>query len=130
MFGRGYFGEVPFGMSPTAARTKQIALDMLLRGTDLKTVSLDVILSAFPQGAIRYILEVREPAGDLLAILNNAYDISYEYAPNEPSPFLFNLPADDDNRAYIASPNEVWLRDYKTGDLIRKFRLNKVKDTR
>ena len=81
--------------------------------------------------AARYILEVHNAStGNLIAILDKAYSINYQYAKNEPNQFNFSLPPDDPNRVYLTMPNEVWLKDYETSVVLHKFRLNKVRDTR
>jgi len=68
----------------------------------------------------KYILEVRESDGDLVSMLQNAYDIAYTEVVNEPPTLDFKLPSDDDKVAGLARPNEIWLRNYDTQALIEK----------
>jgi len=76
------------------------------------------------------VIEVHEPTGELIAFLNQAYSPSYQVALNEPSQLNFKIPADDAKKVCLATPNEVWLRDYQSGEVIKKYRLNKVRDIR
>ena len=140
--------------------TKTVALDALLKGTgeqtiDLDTllkggatstvlldvilgeilvatasVSLDVILfKALPPNRI-YTIEIRNGAGELLAILENAHGISYAQIINSPYPLTFDLPSDDSKASSILLANECWLRDNRTDTVIRKLKLQRKMDTR
>jgi hypothetical protein len=78
----------------------------------------------------RYTVEVHNTAGDLLAMLKYAYDVSYEQEVNASHVLAFQILADDPNLAYITKANELWLRDVTTGDVVRKFKLQHEIDTR
>ncbi len=78
----------------------------------------------------KYILEVHASNGDLVAILENAYDIPYSQAINEAPTLSFSLPADDTKEANLVRANEIWLRNYVTGVVVRKFRMAKRGDSR
>jgi len=83
-----------------------------------------------PLSARKYIVELRNSDGDLVSILHNAYDISLSEAINEAPLLDFSIPADDIKAADLTRANEVWLRNYKTGAIVKKFRLNLRRDTR
>lgn len=94
-------------------------------------ISLDVILINYPEKAARYVLEIHEASSDdLISILNQAYSIPFTRTVNEPATLSFRLPADDTKKADLNINNEIWLRDYETGNVIYKFRLDKVRDIR
>lgn len=76
------------------------------------------------------ILELHNSAGSLVNILHNAYAISLTEAVNEAPMLGFNLPADDDKAVNIIKANEIWLRDYEDGTIIKKFRLSLRGDVR
>jgi len=81
--------------------------------------------------AASYVLEIHQAStGNLISILNQAYRINYSRAINEPALLNFNLPADDGKKSDLNLANEIWLRDYRTGTVLQKFRLDKVKDIR
>ena len=80
--------------------------------------------------ALKYILELHNSDGDLVAILENAHDISYSQMINSPFALSFALPADDSKASNILLSNEIWLRDYKSGTVIKKFRLSIRRDIR
>ncbi len=73
-----------------------------------------------------YTLEARDSSGNLLAILENAYNRVYTQRVNEPQSLTFSIPASDDKKANLTKPNQIWLRDYSTGTLIRKFVITRV----
>jgi len=77
-----------------------------------------------------FILELRDASGDLVAVLENAYDIVYEQGTNQAPTLFFSIPTDDTKADDITSAHEIWLRSYPDGTLIQKFRLNKREDTR
>ena len=124
--------------------TKTVALDALLRGIDSKTIALDiliealgrvtiqldVILRAYPSGALGYTIEIRDGSGNLLAVLENAHGINLTEQLNRPPMLDFSLPADDSKISHIDPDNEIWLRDYETGVLIKKFLISRRSDTR
>lgn len=80
--------------------------------------------------ARKYIVEVRDGSGDLVCVLDNAYGIKLSEAINEPPMLDFFVPADDSKLANLTMDNEVWLRNYETGVVVKKFRLGHRKDTR
>lgn len=80
--------------------------------------------------ARKYIIELHSSDLKLIAVLENAFNISYTEAINEAPTISFNLPADDAKAAYITKANEIWLRDYDTGTIINKFGLTLEKDVR
>ena len=82
------------------------------------------------QFARKYIVEIHDGDGNLVAILENANNISYSEATNQPNSLTFNIPSDDSKEANITLANEIWLKDYSSGEIIRKFLLGKTKDIR
>ena len=78
----------------------------------------------------KYILEVHDGDGDLVAILENAHDIPYSQAINEAPTLSFSLPADDTKEANLVRANEIWLRNHLDGTVVRKFRMGKRGDSR
>jgi len=80
--------------------------------------------------AIPYIVEVRDTGGDLVSVLENASSITYSQAINSAHRLSFMLPSDDDKLAYVTLARELWLRNYDTDTVVRKFRLQKKWDTR
>lgn len=80
--------------------------------------------------ALKYVLELHNSDGDLVAVLQNAHDISYAQMINSPFALNFVLPADDAKGSDILLANEIWLRDYKSGATIKKFRLSRKRDIR
>jgi len=77
-----------------------------------------------------YILELHNSDGDLVEMLQNAYDISYTQIINSPCMLSFVLPADDAKADDILLSNEIWLRDYNSGTVVKKFRLSQRRDVR
>ena len=80
--------------------------------------------------AIKYLIEVHNSNGDLVAVLENAHSITYTEGINEASTLDFNLPADDSKADYILKANEIWLMNYETEAIVAKFRLSHRKDAR
>jgi len=109
---------------------KTIDLDTLLQGQGTITITLDIILREYPARALRYIVEVHDGSGNLLAILQNAFDIPYTQLLNQPAVLDFSIPASDAKKEYLLWGNEIWLRNYRTGDLVKRFRLGSRKDRR
>lgn len=72
-----------------------------------------------------YIIEIHDPSDSdaLICTLENAYTISYSEAINATPTLSFSLPADDDKSVNITKANEIWLRNYKTGVVVKTFRL-------
>jgi len=77
-----------------------------------------------------YAVEIRDGSGNLVAILENAHGIGYVQTINAPHNLRFNLPSDDGKLADITLANQLWLRDCKTGTVIRKFQLQRQRDER
>jgi hypothetical protein len=75
-----------------------------------------------------YSVEIRTTDGNLVAVLKNAFKINYIKQINAPHVLKFSLPATDPNLVDIILGNEYWLRDNKTGDVVRKFRLQGQRD--
>jgi hypothetical protein len=90
-------------------------------GIDSTITFGSVYVFLIPPPARKYILEVRNSSGDLISILENAYNKSYSERVNEPAVLSFSIPADDDKKDDLVLPNEIWLRNYETGDIKRKF---------
>ena len=80
--------------------------------------------------SLKYVLELHNSSGDLVAILKNAHDIAYAQMINSPHTLSFSLPAGDSKVSDITLANEIWLRNYKTGKVIKKFRLSQKRDIR
>ncbi len=111
--------------------TETVDLDVILGVIPAQTVALDVILVAYPEKALRYVLEIHQASTDnLIAILNNAHGINFSETINEAPTLRFELPGDDAKAADIIRGNEVWLRNYKTDEIMAKFRLIFRRDVR
>ncbi len=80
--------------------------------------------------ARKYIIELHSSDLKLIAVLENAYAISYTEGINEAPTLSFNLPTDDDKAVNITKANEIWLRNYDTGVIINKFGLTFEGDVR
>ena len=74
--------------------------------------------------APHYTLELRDSSDNLVAILHNAYAISYERDMNRPAILLFALPTGDTKASLITHATEICLRNYDTGEIVEKFKLN------
>lgn len=68
-----------------------------------------------------YIVEVHDSAGNLEHILNRVEGISLVEAVNEAPRLEFAVPGDEDKTDGLTRSHELWLRDYETGTLIKKF---------
>jgi len=77
-----------------------------------------------------YIIEIRDTTGDLIQILENASSINYTEEINIAHSLSFLMPADDSKLSDVTLANELWLRNYSTDTVIRKFRLQKKWDIR
>ncbi len=77
-----------------------------------------------------YSIETRDNSGDLVSILENAHNVNYSKEINSPQRLSFELPADDSKLGDVVLANELWLRDNRTGNLVRKFLLNRQIDIR
>lgn len=80
--------------------------------------------------AIGYVLEVRIPSGSFVAFLQNAHTITCIRRLNNPWSLSFSIPANDPKAVYITKANEIWLRDYRTTRLLRRFRVQRRSDSR
>ena len=80
--------------------------------------------------ARKYVIELHNSNDDLVAVLENAYGISYREAINEAPTLSFKLPADDTKATNIIKANEIWLRKYEDGSLVNRFRLTRKSDIR
>lgn len=78
----------------------------------------------------KYTLELRNSDGDLVSILQKAYFVSYSQVINNAHELTFTLPADDDKVAGITLANEIWLRNHRTGVVIKKFKLGREREVR
>jgi hypothetical protein len=94
-----------------------------LKDKDLFTLE---ILPEIPQPAQKYVIEIHDTDGNLISILENAYNRVYTQRVNEPQSLNFSIPADDDKVSGLVKPNQIWLRDYSTGTLIRKFVITRL----
>ena len=79
---------------------------------------------------MKYIVELHDSAGDLVAILQNATNPSYTENINQPNELSFSIPSNDSKEASITLANEIWLRNYDTGAVVKRFRLSTTKDVR
>ena len=89
-----------------------------------------ILLDRWFRTPVAGIIEIHNTAGDLVQVLENAYGITYVQEINVPHYLKFSLPATDTKAVDITPTNEYWLRDYKTGAVRRKFRLQRRSDTR
>jgi len=80
--------------------------------------------------ARKYIVEIHDGDGNLVAVLENAHQINYTQNLNNPHSLRFNIPSDDSKESNITLANELWLRDYSSGLVVKKFRLNQTRDLR
>lgn len=123
--------------------TKTADVDILLRDTDTKTVdvrinisqrdtqtvSIDIILVQYGT-ARKYIVEIHDSDGNLVAILENAHQVSYTQNLNNPHSLRLSIPSDDSKASNITLANEIWLRDYSSGTVVKKFKLSATRDIR
>jgi len=78
----------------------------------------------------KFILEIHDSSGNLISILENAYDIRWVQELNKAHQLGFSLPIDDPKRADILLTNEIWLRNYRTALVERKFILSSTVEQR
>ena len=78
----------------------------------------------------RYVLEVRTDAGELIEFLENAYGIAYSQLLNSAHSLNFQIPAEDTKTSAITYARELWLRDHRTGVVVRKFLLSGTREIR
>ena len=88
-----------------------------------------VIVGTSPSPRL-HILEVRNSSGELVAILENAYDLTWEQTLNQPPILMFSIPADDSKVANIVFGNELWLYRWGKKTILEKFRPGIVEDAR
>lgn len=77
-----------------------------------------------------YIIEIRDPDGDLIGILKDASDIILTEGINTPKTLTFILPANDFRTPDITRANELWIRKVDIDTIIAKFRLLRKEDRR
>ena len=80
--------------------------------------------------AHKYVIEIHNSSGDLINVLERAYKASLVEAVNDTPILKFYIPADDSKTSDIIKANEIWLRNYRTGTVVYKFRLRDVDDFR
>ena len=110
--------------------TRTAAIDILLWLQPSVTVSLDIILVQRGVAVRKYIIEIRDSSGNLIAILENAHNINYTQNINNPHSLRFSIPSDDSKEANLILANEIWLRDYANNTIVKKFRLGQKRDIR
>ena len=67
-----------------------------------------------------YMVELRKADGELVAVLERAYNVSLTQRINESDIISFSLPADDPKTTHLLLSNEVWLIDTDTMSPISK----------
>jgi len=77
-----------------------------------------------------YTVEIRDASANLIAMLENAHGIGYVQTINAPHSLKFSLPSDDGKLLNIILANQLWLRDCKTNEVVRKFQLQRKMDVR
>lgn len=77
-----------------------------------------------------YTVEIRDASANLIAMLENAHGIGYVQTINAPHSLKFSLPSDDGKLVNIILANQLWLRSSKTGEVMRKFQLQRKMDVR
>lgn len=92
--------------------------------------SLTVMVRVLYTVPLTYMVEVRDTDGNLVAILENAYGVGYMQRLNAPHKLSFMLPSDDTKKAHVTAANEVWLREYVSQVVTRKFKLQYQADER
>jgi len=109
-----------FPIELTLKGRQEIDLDAYISATDSTSISLDMWIGLPPGPHWRYMLEVRERDGTLLAILQDAFNINYALSEGVPE-LSFELPADNDKTVYLARNREIWLRNMKTNTVMARF---------
>jgi len=109
---------------------QSVDVDALLLGQAAVDLAIDIILKTYPDAALRFIVEVRDSSGNLLAILENAHAIAYSQMLNQMPTLDFAFPAADAKKDHLTWGNEIWLRDYRTGSVVHKFRIGMRRDRR
>jgi len=85
---------------------------------------------AEPYIPFAYTVEIRDATDNLIAMLENAHGIGYVQTINAPHSLRFSLPSDDGKLVNIILANQLWLRSSKTGEVMRKFQLQRKMDVR
>ena len=117
------------GLKGTGSRTIAITRSgVALLG--LKVTGLFDLLGRLIAARRPYTIEVRNADGDLIAILENAHDISYSQVINSPHSLSLKIPSNDSKASNILLANEYWLRDNRTNTVIKKFKLYRKVDSR
>jgi len=70
-----------------------------------------------------YIVEIRDTSGNLIHLLENAFDIELEEAVNTPIRVTFSLPATDPKLYYVTKANEIWARDTEADEVLAVTKL-------
>lgn len=122
--------------------TKEAALDVILSGSGLEEIALDALIIAVEAEAVtldvlivyrlglapRFTLEVRDAAGNLIARLENAFDVSPSEAISEPGRLRFSLPRDDPKWAELQYGRELWL--YRNSELFEIYKVASLGEAR
>ena len=97
-----------------------------ISGTGTASMGSKLINKIWP----KFILEIHDSSGNLICILENAYDIRWVQELNKAHQLGFSMPIDDPKRADILLTNEIWLRDYRSAVVQRKFILSSTVEQR
>lgn len=81
------------------------------------------LVTDFPLLARVYVLELRDSSDDLVAFLENAFNITLEEQINKPPVLSFSFPSDDSKVASIIRANEILLYKLGTETILDRFRL-------
>jgi len=92
-------------------------------------IYIEAYLESLPETSLKYIIEVHDSAGDLIAFLPLAHGIKLVEAIHDPPGLIFRVPADD-NTAYYTQDYQFWLRNYQTQVILCKFRFVGREDIR
>ena len=82
-----------------------------------------VTVTVFPPFAKGYVLEVRDASNDLVAFLENAFNITLEEEINKAPILSFDFPSTDSKVANLTRANEILLYKYGTATILGRFRL-------
>ena len=93
----------------------------LYNETDYLYNAATIVIS--PILARGYVLEVRDGSDDLVAFLENAFNITLEEEINKPPILCFDFPSDDSKVANLTRANEILLYKYGTATILGRFRL-------
>lgn len=92
--------------------------------------ALAVVATSPAPTRLGYVLELHDSDGTLVAILHEAYDISYIQLLNAPHSLSFAIKSDDSKLTHLTLAREIWLRKYATGAVVHKFKLTGRADSR